>query len=318
MRVLLTGITGNLGHEVALDLNNRRGFTIIPIVRQAKSNGSKMNKIPLEEVIINDLSADEELKFSGSADCIIHCAGDINFHNTGTPNETMTTKLVKLAEKLQIPLYLISTAYIYKPPNTSQTFNNSYELDKFRSEQVLISSGIKYGIFRPSVLVGNSKSGEIQNFSGYYSIVKAFYAALTSSKQKGKKLRFPNLPGKSNLIPVDQAAYYIGNEIQNSRFRTLYITNPNPPEASWVLKETLDFFNLSSTIDLVELTFEHFGKLNLTIEEQNLYNFIKHYYPYWSITYDFPKSICKENLINHDYLFKTLTFLSSSNFLKYE
>ena len=315
MKVLLTGINGNLGHEVALDLD-RRGFKIVPIIRTGKNVDLNTGKISFTKVIHNNLLSDEELKFSGSADCIVHCAGNIQFHDVGNSNEKMTMKLIKLAKKLHIPLYLISTAYIYRPPGVNQVSNNAYELDKFRSEQVLISSGIKYGIFRPSVLVGNSKSGEIQNFSGFYSIVKAFLKTLKGSKRKGKKLRFPNLPGKSNLVPVDQAAYYITNEVQNLRLRTLFITNPNPPQASWVFKETLDFFSFTDTINLVESTFEDFGKLDLSPEEQSLYEFIKYYYPYWSITYNFPPSICKENLIDHDYLVKTLTFLNSSNYLK--
>jgi len=315
MKVLLTGITGSLGYELALELN-KRDFTIIPILRSGKGQGFKINKKIFKEVINNDLMDDKNLEFNGSADCIVHCAGNIQFHDVGSSNEKMTMKLIKLAKKLRIPLYLVSTAYIYKTPKISQNFNNAYELDKFRSEQVLISSGVKYGIFRPSVLVGNSKSGEIQNFSGYYSIVKAFLKALKGSKKKGKELRFPNLPGKSNLVTVDQAAYYITNEVRNLRLRTLFITNPNPPQASWVLKETLNFFSFADTIKLVESTFEDFGKLDLSPEEQSLYEFIKYYYPYWSITYNFPPSICKENLINHDYIVKTLTFLNSSNYLK--
>lgn len=316
MRVILTGITGNLGHEVALDLH-KRGFTIIPIVRSVKNKSYKINNITFGKVISNDLMADEELEFSGSADCIVHCAGNIHFFNSIDSNEKMIVKLIRLAKNLQIPLYFVSTAYIYRPPNVNQNFNNAYELDKFRAEQILNSSGIKYGIFRPSVLVGNSKSGTIQNYSGYYSIVKAFYAALNTSKKKGKKLRFPNLSGKSNLVPVDQAAFHIGNEVQNLTLRSLYVTNPDPPAASWVLKNTLDFFNLNENIDLVGLSFMGYGNLELTSEEQSLYKLIKYYYPYWSITYDFPPSICKENLINHEYLFRTLSFLKSSNFLKY-
>lgn len=317
MKVLLTGITGNLGHEVALDLH-KRGFTVIPIVRPGKREDYQIDDIPYGRVINNDLMADEGLEFSGFADCIVHCAGNIQFLTSKNSNEKMIMKLIKLAKKMQIPLYLVSTAYTYRPPHVNQDLNNAYELDKFRAERALASSGLEYGIFKPSVLVGNSKSGVIQNYSGYYSIVKVFYVALNRSKKKGTKLRFPNLPGKSNMVPVDQAAFHIGNEVQNLTLRSLYITNPDPPVASWVLRETLDFFNLSEIIDLVELSFEQYGKLELTNEEQDLYELIKHYYSYWSIAYEFPKSICKENLINHEYLFRTLKFLSSSNFLKYE
>lgn len=316
MKVILTGVTGNLGYEVALDLN-RRGIEVIPIIRPDKHNNLNTVKIPFAEVIHNDLTDDEKLKFSKPIDCIVHCAGNIHFRTSGNSNERMTTKLVELAKRLQVPLYCVSTAYIYRPPGVSQVFNNAYEVDKFRSEQVLSSSGIRYGIFRPSVLVGNSKSGEIQNFNGYYSIVKAFYFSLNNSKHKVKKLRFPNLPGKSNLVPVDQAAYYIGNEVQSLDLKSTYITNPKPPESSWVLKETLDFFDLAKAIDLMNISFEQYVELKLTFDEKRLYEFIKHYYPYWSINYDFPTSVCEKNLIDHEYLIRTLSFLKSSNSLNY-
>lgn len=316
MKVLITGITGNLGYEVALNLKSR-GITLIPIIRPGKNADFNTTKILFKEVIENDLLKNVPI-ISSSADCIVHCAGNIHFRNSDNSNEKMTTKLVGLAKDLQIPFYLVSTAYIYRPPDMRESFNNAYELDKHRSEQVLKKSGISYGIFRPSVLVGNSKSGIIQNFSGYYSIVKAFYKALMSSKQNGKKLRFPNLQGTSNLVPVDQAAFYIGNEIQNLKMSTVYITNPKPPKASWVLNETVNFLNLSDTLNLVECAFEDFETLHLTFEEKSLYEFIKHFYPYWSISYDFPSSACQENLITHTYLYKTLTFLNDSNYFKNE
>lgn len=316
MRILLTGITGNLGYEVALDLI-KRGITVVPIVRPSNIKLSEITR-SFTEVVINDLLADKELNYSGLVDCIVHCAGNINFKGSGDTNQKMTSELVKLAKKLNIPLYLVSTAYIYRPSGTDQNFNNSYELDKFRSEQILINSGLEYGIFRPSVLVGNTSSGEVQNFSGYYNLVKAFHKTLTSSKEKGKKMRFPILSGKSNIVPVDQVAFYIGNEVQNLNLNSFYLTNPDPPEASWLTEETLSFFNLDKYIDRMEISLEEFGKLDLTNEEECLHKFVNYYYPYLSISYDFPPSICKVNLIDHNYLIKALSFLKSSNFLTHE
>src|SRR3990167_9878206 len=93
MKVLLTGINGNLGHEVALDLD-RRGFKIVPIIRTGKNVDLNTGKISFTKVIHNNLLSDEELKFSGSADCIVHCAGNIHFRAAGDSNEKMTTKQI--------------------------------------------------------------------------------------------------------------------------------------------------------------------------------------------------------------------------------
>ena len=42
------------------------------------------------------------------------------------------------------------------------------------------------------------------------------------------------------------------------------------------------------------------------------YQFTKHFNPYWSITYNFPDSICAENLIDRQYLAKTLDYFRNS------
>lgn len=317
MKVLLTGISGNLGYEVALDLD-RRGIKIIPIVRPGKKDVPLVNQIRFSQVIESDLTQDKELEVPIPVDCIVHCAGNVHFRNSGNTNETMMRSLTKLAKSLKNPIYFVSTAFIYRPPGEKLAFNNNYEEDKFQSEQVLISSGVPHAILRPSVLGGNSNTGQIQNFSGFYSIVKEFLLAVAGSKQKGQRLRFPNLPGKSDMVPVDQAARYIGDTIEKGKLELLYITNPNPPESSWVLKETLNFFNVSDYVDILDSTFEDYGKLDLTDEERRLHNFCMHFNPYWTITYRFPATICDENLINHEYLSKALSYFANSNLIKYE
>ena len=309
MNIILTGITGNLGHEISIELNNN-GHTVIPIVKR------KYPQLQHKQVIINDLTSDTVLDFKGYADCIIHSAGNIHFLKSADSNTKMTNKLITLAKKLEVPLYLVSTAYIYRPPDLNEQFHNAYELDKSHAEQLLRSTGLEYDIFRPSVLVGNSDTGSIQNFSGYYSIAKAFYLALTESKKQNKKVRFPSLPGKSNFVPVNQAAQFICRALNKPNSSIKYITNKNPPQTSFVLSETLDFFNLKQHIELVEMSFEEYGMQTLTDQENKLYQFIKYYYPYWVIPYNFPDDTAQENLITHDYLIKTLTFFTSSESFK--
>lgn len=316
MKVLLTGVSGSLGHEVALELH-KRGIEIIPVVRPKKII-PLVNQIKFPLVIETDLTRSEAFEAPSNVDCVVHCAGNIHFRDTGNTNEAMMKTLTKSVVNSRIPIHYVSTAFVYRPDEVKIVFNNNYEQDKYNSEQVLISSGIPHSIIRPSVLVGNSKTGEIQNFSGYYSIVKGFLEAVASTKKKGKKLRFPNLPGKSDLVTVDQAAYYIGDIVENKRLDLVYITNPNSPRASWILEETIKFFKVSNSVSLLNTTFKNYGKLDLSDEERRLYNFSMHFNPYWTINYEFPGTICSENLIDHEYLTRTLSYFSNLNFNKNE
>lgn len=307
MKALLTGITGNLGYEVSLDLI-KRGFTVIPCVRPGKDSALSFHPATFKKVVECDLLEGEEIEFSGDLDCIVHCAGVVHFRDAEDKNEQMMRTVLKLAEKVKVPVYFVSTAFVYRPPGSKTDFNNAYERDKFNAEELLKNSGISHGVFRPAVLTGHSQTGEIRNFSGFYLIVKAFIAAARASKAKGNVLRFPRMAGESNMVPVDQAAQSIGKAIQENRQDTLYMTNPTPPRSQWVLNETISFYGIHDSVAVVDISFEELGTLDLTEEETVFHLLSAHFTSYWSIGYDFPPSVCTRNLIDHDYLVKALTF----------
>jgi thioester reductase-like protein len=312
MKVLLTGITGNLGHEVMIDLTSR-GHIIVPIVRSNTRQTIFGLSRHFEEVVHSDLLGTDDIQFTGTADCIVHCAGIVHFQKAASSNEQMIDKVITLAKRLKIPIYFVSTAFVYRPQRMERHLNNSYEEDKWRAEERLVQSGIRHGIFRPSILVGNSKTGEIQNFNGYYLVIKAFVSALRNSKQRGQKMRFPKLLGKANMIPVDQAAQSMGVAIENGRLETLFVSNPNPPTAEWSLVKALEFFGVSDQIEFLDCSFEEYGKLDLTEAEKKMYQFGAHFEPYWSLAYDFPETVCTSNLISGEYLTKTLTYFRQSS-----
>lgn len=315
MKVLLTGITGNLGYEVYRDLIGR-GIEVVPSLRAGKTDFLSLRGIQSDRLLVCDLAGDDIMDFSYKVDCIVHCAGDVQFKNAEMNNERMMVRIVELARKISVPIYFASTAFLYKPNQTSG-FNNNYELDKFNAEQVLIESNIPHTIFRPSILVGNSKNGGIINFSGYYGIVKAFLIATKKSLERNSPFRFPKMTGKSNLLPVDQAAKRMGDIIAGKRLgQTLYLVNPEPPASDWVMDETLKFFGMRKNIHELEISFDAFAKLDLTEEEQIFLKYATHFLPYWSLRYDFPESICKSNLVDHNYLIKALTYFTNKNQIK--
>lgn len=311
MKTLLTGITGNLGYEVSLDLA-RRGVAVIPCVRHGKRESLSPHPTKFEEVVECDLLEGDEIEFSGDVDCITHCAGVVSFRGVGDKNERMARKAIMLAKKLDVPIYFVSTAFVYKPPGSGMGFNNDYERDKCNAEQLLIESNIPHAIFRPSVLTGNSHTGEIRNISGYYRIVRAFLSAIREAEARGRTLRFPRMRGRSDMVPVDLAAESIGQAIQESRRETLYITNPAPPRSEWVLDETLNFYGIRDSVTIMDIPFQEFGTLYLTDEEAGLYRLASHFNPYWSMEYSFPQSLCARNAVDHAYLTKTLAFFRDS------
>lgn len=310
MKALLTGITGNLGYEVSLDLI-KHGADLIPCIRPGRNNILLAHPTKFERIVECDLT-EKDIEFSGEVDCIIHCAGIVHFREAHNKNEVMMHRVVELAKKLNVPVHFVSTAFVYRPDGAAEKFNNRYEQDKFNAEQVLLKSGLPHSIFRPGILTGNSRTGEIINFSGYYQIVRAFVTAVQSSVAKNQMLRFPKMLGESNMVPVDQAAVSIGKAIRDNRLETLYVTNPAPPRSEWVLDETLRFFNLRDSVKILDVSFQEFGGLNLTEEEAALYRLSQHFSPYWSMDYVFPPSICEGNIINHDYMVKALTFFRDS------
>jgi len=305
MKAILTGITGNLGHEAATELLSR-GFGVIPVVRSKKRLLSQFSRLDTA-VIENDLMSEKELDISQSADCIVHCAGIVRFKNTENANQKMMLKVLELAKKLRAPLYYVSTAFLYKP-EAGILFNNDYEIDKWKTEQIFFSSKVPGAILRPSILTGNSKSGEIQNFSGYYLVVQALLSAIKNSMTKGRKLRFPILHGRTNIVPADQAARALADTIQNLAIGIFYATNPEPPSFAWLFDQTLEYFNLSQEVDFLDCPFDDFGQISLTDEEKKLFQFTKNFSPYWSMNYNFPDSFCKSNLVDGNYIRRILNY----------
>lgn len=309
MKVLLTGITGNLGHEVARALITQ-DVTVVPCVRPGTDSSLLAQS---RDIVESNLLDEVEITFSGNIDAIVHCAGVVHLTSAHDLNERMMRKVIALADQRDVPVYFVSTAFVYRPPRR-EVFNNSYEKDKFRAEEVLKKSRIPYTILRPSILTGNSVTGEIHNFSGYYLIVRAFLQAAQSARSQRRKLRFPKMPGTSNIVPIDKVATYIGHAVAGGLRGEMYLTNPNPPQSDWVLDRTLQFFGLHDSVSFVDLPFLDFKNLTLTEEEAKLYLYANHFIPYWGMTYDFPKSVFDGDLIDDEYMNKILTFFRDSEF----
>jgi thioester reductase-like protein len=109
-----------------------------------------------------------------------------------------------------------------------QGFYNFYEETKFAAEQLAAAAQrrVPITIFRPGIIVGDSRTGEIDKFDGpYYLMV----LVATNSLQ----VHLP-LPGRGTaplpLVPIDyviDAAYALSTDARAAG-RTFHLTDPNP------------------------------------------------------------------------------------------
>ncbi len=309
MSVLLTGITGNLGFEIASSLY-KKGVNILPVVRNRES--LDVLGLDLKHAIEADLTKEIPNIELSRIDCIVHSAGNVHFEKSGDSNSKMMQSVIQIAEAHKVPVYYVSTAFLWREPGSIERLRNTYEMDKAESERILQDSGVPHTIFRPSVLVGNSESGKLINWSGYYLLVAKFLEA--AEVAGGSKIRFPILTGSSNMVPVNQAAEIISETVINSTLgKLVYVTNPEPPQAQWVLDVTLEFFGIRDRFVFSGIDFSEYEKLGKTQAEEILYLSGKHFSPYWSLPYNFPKSALDKNLISEEYIKKTLKSFRDAN-----
>jgi len=113
----------------------------------------------------------------------------------------------------------------------NQSFHNFYEETKFIAEKLAENAKrkIPVTVFRPSIIVGDSQTGEIDKFDGpYYLMVLIATNAL--------QVHLP-LPGRGtaplNLVPIDyvmDATYELSLDARAAG-KTFHIVDPNPLSA---------------------------------------------------------------------------------------
>lgn len=143
-----------------------------------------------------------------------------------------------------------------------QGFKNHYEASKFETE-VLVrrrASKIPTIIIRPSVVVGDSKTGDTDKYDGPYSIIR-FLAQL---QRDGYLKHLQNVPmpslGKGsayfNLVPVDylvDATWALANQ-PASIGKTFAIVDPDPLTMREFYDALYQHFGIGKTLGVLPLT----------------------------------------------------------------
>jgi len=121
-----------------------------------------------------------------------------------------------------------------------QRFRNAYEETKCQAEQLVRSrmSQLPISVVRPSVIVGDSKTGEIDRFDGPYYLIRAFL-------QMPANIPLPLVEGGHyplNMVPVDFVVAGADALSRDSRAvgLTFHLTDPNPLPARKVFELIAD------------------------------------------------------------------------------
>jgi NAD(P)-dependent dehydrogenase (short-subunit alcohol dehydrogenase family) len=110
-----------------------------------------------------------------------------------------------------------------------QDLPHAYHRSKFESERLVRESELDYRIYRPSSVVGNSKTGAMDRIDGIYfsfgAIKKLAYAL-----PGWVRLPVPRIRGRFNLVPVDYVAdAMVHIALSDTDARVFHLVDPRPP-----------------------------------------------------------------------------------------
>jgi thioester reductase-like protein len=134
--------------------------------------------------------------------------------------------------------HYVSTAYVSGTAtgvfretdlDVGQSFRNHYEETKFRAEVEVARSGLPVTIYRPGIVVGDSRTGETAKFDGPYFTL----GAVEKMPSPGLFFRIGSGRNPVNIVPVDfvvEAMARLATQ-PGSRGTTYHLTDPSPLSA---------------------------------------------------------------------------------------
>jgi thioester reductase-like protein len=132
-------------------------------------------------------------------------------------------------------LHYVSTAYVSgnhegtfreTDLDLGQGFKNHYEETKFQAEVEVAHSPLPRTIYRPGVVVGDSRTGETGKFDGPYFALRA----MERLPSPGFFMRLGRGKGSVDVVPVDFVVEALArlSSSEVSRGKTYHLTDPSP------------------------------------------------------------------------------------------
>lgn len=148
-----------------------------------------------------------------------------------------TAAVIDLARDLDATLHHVSSIAVagdHRGPfteddfNLGQSFPTAYHRTKFEAEKLVREAeGLRWRVYRPAAVVGDSRTGEMDKIDGPYYL----FPLIAELRRLPAILpvAVPNV-GATNLVPVDYVAAAIVELVSTPGFdgRTAHLVNPRP------------------------------------------------------------------------------------------
>ncbi|MGX9790133.1 SDR family oxidoreductase [Mycobacterium sp. MMS18-G62] len=224
MRYVVTGGTGFIGRRVVSQILARgEDAEVWVLVRReslARFERLALDWGPRAKPLVGDLTAaglgltDDDLAELGAVDHVVHCAAiyDLTAAEAAqrAANVEGTRAVIDLARRLDATLHHVSSIAVagtYRGEFTEDDFDvaqdlpTPYHQTKFEAELLVRSTpGLRYRVYRPAVVVGDSRTGEMDKVDGpyYFFPLLAKLAMLPGFTP----MVLPDT-GRTNIVPVD-------------------------------------------------------------------------------------------------------------------
>lgn len=286
IRVFLTGATGFLGHYVLSELLSRANVICRVLIRRADAEAAAELATllaPLGVDVSRHLAAGRIEWANGAlpenvrstdlsgVDRIIHTAANTRFDALGEePHRTNvlgTQALLDAAASARIRHFVhVSTAYAGGPRRGSVAERvaeapdpsaNDYECSKWRAERIVRAWAVADRhavIVRPSILMGDARTGRATRFGGVYLLARSValmaraVAQDTGCNRHAIPLRIMGDPAvRPNLVPVCWAARRVAKvALAETPVNRVYnLTQPQPPTAAEIKAWLEPYFDVA-------------------------------------------------------------------------
>lgn len=319
MTIFLTGTTGFLGGKLLTNLLQTTNHTLFVLVRDMKKAEKLIEQLPNDapnriRLLRGDitqpncgLSSSEIEELTGKVDIFYHLAALVKFDEElrdelFSINYDGTKHALELAKQFAVSkFFYISTAYtigkheqgIEELYPLDKAGHNPYEDSKIQSEHLAFSYSDDFdvSIFRPSIIVGDSETGEADSEFTLYGFMRALdvFKRRVSRSTSDPNVIYRLIGSKestSNLVPVNYVADILALAEGKAQPNMIYnITNPKPAanfDILVLIKNALNFDKL----DIIE----NEDPSILTPEEQRVNGMIAVFNAYLSRSFDFDDS----------------------------